>query len=101
MLPLLLLLLLPPPAGVDYLKYDNCHARRDMWVVDRYTAMRDALNATGRPILYSLCGWGVADPHTWAAQVGTSWRTTEVRCEAAVVEGAGWVRWGGWHSPCL
>jgi len=24
--------------------------------------MRDALNATGRPILYSMCDWGVARP---------------------------------------
>lgn len=36
--------------GVDYLKYDNCYAASSD-VVERYTAMRDALNATGRPIL--------------------------------------------------
>jgi hypothetical protein len=47
-------------------------------MLDRYTAMRDALNASGRPILYSLCQWGVMDPHLWAAPVGNSWRTTEV-----------------------
>ncbi|EFN54618.1 hypothetical protein CHLNCDRAFT_35902 [Chlorella variabilis] len=63
--------------GVDYLKYDNCHVRRDRWVIDRYAAMRDALNATGRPIVYSLCEWGVMEPHLWAPQVGNSWRTTE------------------------
>ncbi|KAI3436067.1 hypothetical protein D9Q98_002125 [Chlorella vulgaris] len=63
--------------GVDYLKYDNCYAAQQQWVVDRYTAMRDALNATGRPILYSLCNWGVAEPWLWASGVGNSWRTTE------------------------
>ena len=35
--------------------------------------MRDALNETGRPILFSLCGW-----HEWYAPVGktlgNSWR---------------------------
>lgn len=36
----------------------------------RYQAMRDALNKTGRPILYSLCEWGVADPWLWAPEVG-------------------------------
>lgn len=36
------------------LKYDNCYAPAADWVVDRYTAMQGALNATGRPILYSL-----------------------------------------------
>lgn len=62
---------------VDYLKYDNCHVKREAWVVDRYTAMRDALNSTGRPILYSLCEWGVMEPHLWASEIGNSWRTTE------------------------
>lgn len=38
--------------------------------------MRDALNATGRPILFSMCEWGVEDPATWATDVGNSWRTT-------------------------
>ena len=38
--------------------------------------MRDALNKTGRLILYSLCEWGVEDPATWAPAVGNSWRTT-------------------------
>ncbi|KAI7846119.1 hypothetical protein COHA_000380 [Chlorella ohadii] len=64
--------------GIDYLKYDNCWAPASDWVIDRYVAMRDALNATGRPILYSMCEWGVADPWTWAATVGNSWRATEV-----------------------
>ncbi len=36
--------------GVDYLKVDNCFAASED-VVERYTAMRDALNATGRPIV--------------------------------------------------
>jgi len=38
--------------------------------------MRDALNATGRSILFSLCEWGNEDPATWAPAVGNSWRTT-------------------------
>ena len=38
--------------------------------------MRDALAATGRKILYSICEWGVNNPWTWAPQVGNSWRTT-------------------------
>lgn len=54
---------------VDFLKYDNCWAPPSDWVVDRYTAMRDALNATGRPILYSMCDWGVGDPWLWADKV--------------------------------
>lgn len=43
--------------GVDFLKYDNCYNEK-IPGIDRYTKMRDALNATGRPIFYSLCQWG-------------------------------------------
>ena len=62
-------------AGVDYLKYDNCNAKREDWVIDRYAAMRDALNATGRPILYSLCNWGVMEPWLWGPEVSASYCT--------------------------
>lgn len=62
--------------GVDLLKYDNCAARDDDWVVARYTAMRDALNRTGRPLVFSLCEWGVQAPWLWGPAVGNSWRTT-------------------------
>jgi hypothetical protein len=55
---------------VDFLKYDNCWAPASDWVVDRYVAMRDALNRTGRPIYYSMCDWGVGDPWLWASKVG-------------------------------
>ena len=37
--------------------------------------MRDALNATGTPIFFSMCEWGVSDPWLWASDVGNSWRT--------------------------
>lgn len=39
--------------------------------------MRDALNATGRPIFYSICNWGDEDTPSWAPHVGNSWRTTQ------------------------
>ncbi|MBP2334038.1 alpha-galactosidase [Saccharothrix coeruleofusca] len=61
--------------GVDYLKYDNCNNQG----VDarlRYTTMRDALNRTGRPIVFSICEWGENRPWEWAKGVGHLWRTT-------------------------
>jgi alpha-galactosidase len=61
--------------GVDYLKYDNCN-NTGVAAQTRYTAMRDALAATGRPILFSLCNWGQESVWTWGAGVGNSWRTT-------------------------
>ncbi|MDX3193049.1 ricin-type beta-trefoil lectin domain protein [Streptomyces sp. MN03-5084-2B] len=65
--------------GVDYLKYDNCFTNGSNSQADyirRYSAMRDALQATGRPIVYSICEWGDFAPATWAADVGNLWRTT-------------------------
>ncbi|MFE9405790.1 NPCBM/NEW2 domain-containing protein [Streptomyces sp. NPDC006530] len=61
--------------GVDYLKYDNCN-NNGVDAKQRYRAMGDALKATGRPILYSICEWGSNQPWTWASGTGNSWRTT-------------------------
>ncbi|UJR19661.1 hypothetical protein I4U23_022796 [Adineta vaga] len=61
---------------VDYLKYDNCNTDGTAPEI-RYPVMRDALNATGRSIFYSMCEWGVDQPALWAPDVGNSWRTTD------------------------
>lgn len=73
--------------GVDYLKYDNCYAGpgcaqtacpdgRSAPARDRYAAMRDALLATGRAIVFSICSWGTGDVARWGAGYGNLWRTT-------------------------
>ncbi|MFJ9895433.1 NPCBM/NEW2 domain-containing protein [Streptomyces sp. NPDC091280] len=61
--------------GVDYLKYDNCN-NQGVDAKLRYTTMRDALKATGRPIVFSICEWGQYKPWEWASDVGHLWRTT-------------------------
>ena len=61
--------------GVDYLKYDNCN-NEGISSQTRYTTMRNALAATGRSILFSLCSWGQESVWTWGAGVGNMWRTT-------------------------
>lgn len=66
--------------GFDYLKYDWCSAGRiyqdsDMQAV--YQKMGDALHASGRPIVFSLCQYGRAEVWKWGAKVGGNlWRTT-------------------------
>jgi alpha-galactosidase len=66
--------------GIDYLKYDWCGAGRiykDSEMQAVYQKMGDALRATGRPIVYSLCQYGRQDVWTWGAAVGGNlWRTT-------------------------
>ncbi|HEX9483768.1 MAG TPA: glycoside hydrolase family 27 protein, partial [Gemmatimonadaceae bacterium] len=66
--------------GIDYLKYDWCGARNlytDEEMPAVYQIMGDALLATGRPIVYSLCQYGRLDVWKWGADVGGNlWRTT-------------------------
>jgi alpha-galactosidase len=80
--------------GVDYLKYDLCSFQDNMrkvraehpnepdaannLMIAAYRKMGDALKATGRPILYSLCQYGVDQPWKWGPGVGAQmWRTTD------------------------
>ena len=95
--------------GVDYLKEDSCNAPGDSKsAFAQYGKMRDALNATGRPILFSLCGW-----NPWYAPVGASlgnsWRIgpddsnwagvlKNIDINAPLAQYAGP---GGWNDPCL
>jgi alpha-galactosidase len=61
--------------GVDYLKYDWCDTGTRN-AEEAYKLMADALRATGRPIVFSMCEWGTAKPWLWASKVGNLWRTT-------------------------
>ena len=38
-------------------------------VESRYATMSAALNATGRPILFAMCEWGVSSPWLYAQNV--------------------------------
>ena len=63
--------------GVDYLKYDNCSPApgrdNDAAMREDYTRMGEALRNTGRPIVFSICGWWF---YGWEPAVGQLWRTT-------------------------
>jgi alpha-galactosidase len=61
--------------GVDYLKYDWC-ATGSRNAEEAYALMADALKASGRPILLSICEWGGNQPWLWASKIGNMWRTT-------------------------
>ena len=61
--------------GVDYLKVDWCYAEGlDPEV--QYAKFRDALAQAGRPIVFSICNWGVKAPWRWGPTTGNLWRTT-------------------------
>ncbi len=80
--------------GVDFLKYDLCSFQDNMhkaqtehpddprlefrMMETAYSTMGDALRATGRPILYSLCQYGMDEPWKFGPGVGAQmWRTTD------------------------
>ena len=59
--------------GIDFIKYDWCTGD---WVYQpnqmqaAYRKMAEDLRATGRPILYSLCQYGMQEVWKWGASVG-------------------------------
>jgi alpha-galactosidase len=76
--------------GVDYLKYDLCSYRDIMnkdahgdfdkqaaMIHSAYEKMHQALAKTGRPMVYSLCQYGIDSVWKWGPNVGANlWRTT-------------------------
>lgn len=67
--------------GIDFLKYDWCSAE-DVYKPDQiqaaYNKMHEALLRTKRPILYSLCQYGLEGVWKWGRSVGGNmWRTTD------------------------
>ncbi len=80
--------------GVDYLKYDLCSYGKMMhdaetahpedpglgnrMMREAYVKMRNALDHTGRPIVFSLCQYGWDNVWAWGPSVGGNlWRTTD------------------------
>ena len=61
--------------GVNYLKEDWCNTE-GLNAKEAYTRMHDALAATGRPIVFSVCEWGDNQPWLWAGAIAHLWRTT-------------------------
>jgi len=98
--------------GIDYLKYDWCSAGaiyKDDALQPVYQKMGDALAATGRPIVYSLCEYGMGDVEKWGHEVGGNlWRTSgDIRDEWASmidniekqVKTAPYAGPGHWNDP--
>jgi alpha-galactosidase len=112
--------------GVDLLKYDLCSYKKEMETAaaehpgdpdfpnrmmrNAYAKMRSALDATGRPIVFSLCQYGWDHVWTWGEQEvgGNLWRTTDDikdswwRMSAIGFSQAGLARFAGpghWNDP--
>lgn len=81
--------------GIDYLKYDWCDTE-GLKAEGAYMTMRDAIYATGRPMMFSICEWGDNDPWEWAQDIGHSWRTTGdiYPCWNCEYDHGTWSSWG-------
>jgi alpha-galactosidase len=63
--------------GADYVKYDWCNTSTQD-ALTSYALMRQALDATGRPMVFSICEWGKNKPWLWGQEAGGNlWRTTD------------------------
>jgi alpha-galactosidase len=60
--------------GVDYLKYDNCNPAFLTSQEGDYRRMQEALMATGKPFVFSICAW---EFKKWMPSIGNLWRTTD------------------------
>jgi len=70
--------------GIDFVKVDWCNvpfgdfpglSQQDV-AKKLYTQYSEALKATGRPIVFSICEWNPAlQPWTWAPAISNMWRT--------------------------
>jgi alpha-galactosidase len=61
--------------GIDYVKIDWCNSE-GLDPEIQYAKFRDALAHAGRPIVFSICNWGVKTPWRWGPTTGNLWRTT-------------------------
>ncbi|MBS2211950.1 glycoside hydrolase family 27 protein [Carboxylicivirga mesophila] len=83
--------------GVDFLKYDWCDTE-NLNAKGAYQTMRDALQASGRPILFSICEWGDNEPWKWGEEMGHMWRVTGdiINCWDCTVGHGTWSSLGVW-----
>jgi alpha-galactosidase len=91
---------------VDYIKYDNCSDVGKL--IDDFTTMHDALQAAGRPIVFSMCTWGFPGTYFSELDLVHLWRTTSdiqdnwpsmVRIMGANNAYASFAGPGGWNDP--
>lgn len=95
---------------IDWFKSDSCYAAGDApTAFAQYAKMRDALNATGRPIWFALCGWepmyapvGATLGNSWriGEDTGGGWANVMSNVEAMLTLGQ-YAAPGGWNDMSL
>lgn len=77
--------------GADFVKVDWCGRYPTQDSRASFETWRDAIAATGRPMLLSICEWGLGEPWQWGRGTGHMWRIAmdTLNCWACTTE------WGG------
>lgn len=60
--------------GADMVKADYCHKPTNETGQDLYTQFSQALNATGRPMIFAMCQWGEDDVVNWGPSISQMYR---------------------------
>jgi len=61
--------------GIDFIKEDWCFTD-GLTASVQYRKMKDAIDRTGRPMVFNICNWGEQSPWEWAPDISQLWRTT-------------------------
>lgn len=81
--------------GIDYLKYDWCNTE-GINAKEAYKTMSNAIKASGRKMIFSLCEWGDNQPWEWAKDIGQLWRISGdiSNCFDCIENHGTWNSWG-------
>jgi len=60
--------------GADMVKADYCNKPSNETGRDLYTQFSQALNATGRPMVFAMCQWGVDNVSEWGGDISQMFR---------------------------
>lgn len=61
---------------IDLVEEDFCDKPAGFTAAQLYTRMRDAINHSGRPMMFYICNQGREMAWTWAPRLGNVWRST-------------------------
>lgn len=65
--------------GITYVKMDFCGNNASLCGNDGqycYQNFSQALNATGKRIMFHMCSWGTGQPNNWTTETANLWRTS-------------------------
>ena len=108
--------------GIDMVKTDYCNKPAEEDGQELYTQFSNALNATGRPMLFSMCQWGNDEVYKWGGDIAQMYRvqmdhlpmwhwpptatgkglgcgTRDIIEYMALLDPSKWVRQGAWMDP--